>query len=299
VRSRRLLAALLVLVVLLGPSPGAFAQSQPGTAEAKRVTGRVEVLRKGQTQWLPVVVGARLAEGDNVRALQGASAELELPDGSTLMVAENSRIIVTKVQTDPQNQSRFMVFHLVAGKVVATISQATLTLVRARQSNFVITTPTAVAAARGTEADVSHDADKNITRVAVLQKDPSHKGPPSVITCSSFYDRFRTVVVTEGNYTEVGTQGCQPPKSNTLLPDYNTLGTATNPIPATPQQIQQLSAPASPPPIFETPGVVFAPVQALLQPAAPLSDVSAAGVVPIGVDLGASQNVDCETPPCL
>jgi hypothetical protein len=279
-----------VLVVVLGTIPSASAQSQPATAEAKRVTGRVEVLRKGQTQWLPVVVGARFAEGDNVRAFSGASAELELPDASTLLVAENSRIIVTKVQVDPQNQSRFMVFHLVAGKVAATISQATLTLVRARQSNFVITTPTAVAAARGTEVDVTHDVDANVTRVAVLQKDPSKKGQPSVITCSSFYDRFRTVVVTEGNYTEVGTQGCQPPKPNTLLPDYNTLGTASNPIPSTPQQIQQLSAPAAPPPIFDTPGVTFAPVQALLQPGtAPLSDVSAAGVSPVGVDLGASQ----------
>jgi hypothetical protein len=41
-------------------------------------------------------------------------------------------------------------FHLAVGKARATVAQAALTLARIRQSNFAISTPTAVAAARGT-----------------------------------------------------------------------------------------------------------------------------------------------------
>jgi hypothetical protein len=141
--------------------------AQPGaaSAELKRVIGRVEVLAKGQTQWIPGVVGARLAEGDDIRAYAGASAELALPDTSTVVVAENSRLLLTKIEYDPQSQSRLMLLHLVVGKVRATVAQAAITLARVRQSNFAISTPTAVAAARGTILWVFTDGQKSMMAV--------------------------------------------------------------------------------------------------------------------------------------
>ncbi len=152
------------LLFLAIPAPGAAQQGVP-SAELKRVVGRVEVLAKGQTQWIPAVVGARLAEGDDIRAYSGASAELVLPDTSTLVVAENSRLLLTKIEYDPQNQSRLMLMHLVVGKVRATVAQAAVTLARVRQSNFAISTPTAVAAARGTILWVFTDGQKSMMAV--------------------------------------------------------------------------------------------------------------------------------------
>jgi len=146
--------------------PGlAGAQAPPPGAELKRVIGRVEVLSKGQTQWIPAVVGAHLAEGDDIRAYQGASAEVLLPDTSTVVVAENTRLILTKMQYDTQSQSRFMLMHLVVGKVRATVAQAAISLARIRQSNFAISTPTAVAAARGTILWVFTDGQKSMMAV--------------------------------------------------------------------------------------------------------------------------------------
>ena len=134
-------------------------QAQPVAiqAEVKAVNGRVEVLRRGQTQWIPATVGAKLAEGDEIRAWGGASAELELPDGTNLVVAENTRLAVTKVTVDPQSRSRVGVFHLAVGKVRATLAEGALKLVQSRQSNFAITTPGGVAAARGTTFVISYD----------------------------------------------------------------------------------------------------------------------------------------------
>ena len=137
------------LIVLTLPQPS-DAQQLATSAQLTRVVGRVEILRKGQTQWVPAVIGAHLAEGDDIRAFSGASAELALPDTSTVVLAENSRLLLTKLEFDRQNQSRLVLLHLAVGKLRAAIAQVSITLVRARQSNFAISTPTAVAAARGT-----------------------------------------------------------------------------------------------------------------------------------------------------
>jgi hypothetical protein len=161
----------LVIAVVLGallvpalPGP-VMAQSALPSAELKRVVGRVEILAKGQTQWIPAVVGAQLAEGDDIRAYSGASAELALPDTSAVVVAENSRLLLTKMEYDPQSQSRLVLLHLVVGKVRATVAQAAITLARVRQSNFAISTPTAVAAARGTILWVFTDGQKSMMAV--------------------------------------------------------------------------------------------------------------------------------------
>ena len=155
------LEALLVLA-LAGPVTAQ--QALPG-AELTRVVGRVELLSKGQTQWIPAVVGAKLTEGDDIRAYAGASAELALPDTSTVVVAENSRVLLTKMDYDPQSQSRLILLHLVVGKVRATVAQAAITLARVRQSNFAISTPTAVAAARGTILWVFTDGQQSMMAV--------------------------------------------------------------------------------------------------------------------------------------
>ena len=68
-----------------------------------------------------------------------------------MLVAENTRFAVTKLDYTPQNQMRPAFFHLAVGKIRGFVAQAAVRLVQARQNNFAITTPTAVAAVRGTE----------------------------------------------------------------------------------------------------------------------------------------------------
>ena len=187
--SRRNQELLLVAAVVFGillilfssdsasAQPAVAAKPAPASGELKRVVGRVEVLRKGQTQWVPAVVGDRLVEGDDIRAFSGAQAELALPDTSTVVIAENSRLLVSKIDFDPQSQSRFFLFHLAVGKARATVAQAAMTLARVRQSNFAISTPTAVAAARGTIMWVYTDG--GTTTVAVEPESGFNEGSSS------------------------------------------------------------------------------------------------------------------------
>jgi hypothetical protein len=158
-------AVVFGLALLLLSWDSASAQPAAPSAELTRVVGRVEVLRKGQTQWVPAVIGDRLVEGDDIRSFSGAQAELALPDTSSVVLAENSRFLVTKLEFDPQTQSRLFLFHLAVGKVRATVAQAALTLARIRQSNFAVSTPTAVAAARGTIMWVYTDGSTTTTAV--------------------------------------------------------------------------------------------------------------------------------------
>lgn len=214
-------------LLLLAMADSAQAQKR-ALAEVKRVTGRAEIQPRGQTQWVPVVVGTKLADGDDIRAYAGASAEIDLPDGSTLFLAENSRIVVNKLEFGSQGQGRTALFHLVVGKVRAVVAQAAISLVRSRQSNFAISTPTAVAAARGTIFEVVYDVVHQVMRVAVLVKDPLK--PIGIVSCTSFFNRFSSVLVREGLATLSGTEGCVPPFPIELLPDASLVGTLSNPV---------------------------------------------------------------------
>jgi hypothetical protein len=260
----------------------AFAQQPANSAELTRVAGRVEILRKGQTQWIPAVVGAHLVEGDDIRAFSGASAELALPDGSTVVLAENSRLLLTKLEVDRQKQSRMVLLHLAVGKLKATIAQAAITLVRARQSNFAISTPTAVAAARGTIVWVGFDPNTG----SFFAVEPERRGLlPSRIDCIP----LRGVPAggpLRGQTVFAGSQStdCQP-----AVPIQTQFLTLSNP--ATAGAAALIGGPVAPPP-----RALEAVTASLTGPAAPgvtFTTTGAPGVgvtpSPIGQDIVANQ----------
>ncbi len=177
------------------------------------VPGRGEVLRSGQAQWVPAPVGTRLAEGYQVRALAGGVADLTLPDGSRILVAENTRFAVTKLEHDPQSGLRNAAFHLVAGKLWGRVTRVAVQLVRARQSNFAISTPTGVAAVRGTEPVVFFNP---ATQQAVVFILPSAGEDPTAAraTWVNFATGQQTTVTGNNFITQIGSN---PPSAPTPI----------------------------------------------------------------------------------
>jgi len=213
--SLRLVAAVaLGALIPLALANPALAQQAPASAELKRVIGRVEILRKGQTQWIPAVIGARLLEGDDIRAYSGAQAELAMPDTSAVLLAENSRLLLTKLEYDQQQQSRMVLLHLVVGKVRAAIAQTAITLVRTRQSNFGISTPTAVAAARGTIVWVYTDGARTLVAV---EPEPGLRIQPRIecITVATTQPK-RQMVLAGYATTDCGPSVAAPPQLMTM-----------------------------------------------------------------------------------
>lgn len=87
----------LGLGVLLLPALFSVATAQGrAAATVTRLEGRVEIMRQQRSTWVPAVVGVQLAVGDAVRTFGASSALLELSDGSTFLVVENSRLVVSQ-----------------------------------------------------------------------------------------------------------------------------------------------------------------------------------------------------------
>lgn len=236
--------AALGLVLCLLAWSSADAQPKPSSAQITRATGRVEALKKGQTQWGNVGVGAQLVEGDQVRAYAGASADLSLPDGSVVTVAENSRFVVTKLDYDAQTRERLMTFHLVIGKIKAQVTRAAVQVAKARQSNFLISTPSGVAAVRGTIVVVGHDAQGR----TVMFVFPSANQPPNTaivtIVPVNAQGQPQAPVVVTGNQLTTLTTG--PGGQLTVTPP-------TTVPPNLGAQAQTVSNPTTPGPAFTTP----------------------------------------------
>jgi FecR protein len=281
-------AALLMLLALLVAT--GEAQPRAATAEVTRVTGTVEVLSKGPqwTQWSPARVGMQLAEGDQIRAQAGGLGELRLPDASTILIAENSRFAVVRLEQDPSTGANTSAFHLVAGKVRAEVTRAAVQLVRTRQSNFTISTPLGVAAVRGTLLIVAYDPSAQAqvqgtpTQTTQGSQGPAtgqgiviclpSKGQPDITALCEFYDALKQmkVLATGGQFFIIGPK-LSTPASVTGLPTSFSMSNPIvspalfdpNPTIPTFQQIQQnlfispastLSASAFPPlpPVFAT-----------------------------------------------
>ncbi len=181
VRSFVVLLAVFGAVVL---STADFAEAQ-ATAVVSSMTGQVRVLPKGATAFQPLQIGMRVGEGADIVAPAGSSAELRLPDGSTLMVAENTRFVVTKLDYDQQNRMRSSYFHLATGKIRGFVAKAAAALVASRQANFAISTPTAVAAVRGSVVFASYDAQTGTTTFLVTQGTASINFGGRIITVTA------------------------------------------------------------------------------------------------------------------
>jgi hypothetical protein len=214
-RPRSLIVGIVASLVLAAWG-SADAQMRPASAEIIRANGRVEVLPKGQTTWTAGTVGARLVEGDQIRAMAASAADLTLPDGSTILIAENTRFAVTKLDYDTASRDRDATFHVVAGKVRAQVSQAAVSLVRARQSNFNISTPNGVAAVRGTILITAYNPATQETLTFVF---PSPGQPASSARVTFVNRNGQAVTITAGNFVrQVGNQPPGAPTPVTNLP---------------------------------------------------------------------------------
>jgi hypothetical protein len=215
-------------LLLLAAWGSAEAQMRAASAEVVRATGRVDVLPRGQSAWMPTTVGARLVEGDQVRALAGSAADLSLPDGSTILIAENTRFAVTKLNYDTATRDRDASFHVVAGKVRAQVSQAAVQLIRARQSNFNISTPNGVAAVRGTIVVMAYNPATRETLTFVF---PSPGQVAAAARVTFVTRQGQAVTVTGNNFVrQVGNQAPGTPAPVSSLPTavQNALQTAQN-----------------------------------------------------------------------
>jgi hypothetical protein len=124
-------------------------KTTPIAVELAAFRGDVRVVRK--TEAMAVMKGMALAEGDIVETGPSGYATLSLPDRSQVSLPSASRIRLARLRQVPMSDSIDRRFTLEQGR-----SEARVTPMANPASRFLISTPVAVAAVRGTEFVVAY-----------------------------------------------------------------------------------------------------------------------------------------------
>jgi len=137
-----------------------WVKTNPIQAELYAFRGTVRITRGGESQI--ATKGMKLAEGDIVETGANGFATLTLPDESLVSLPSASRVRLARLREVPMSNSIDRRFTLETGR-----SEAKVTPMANPASRFLISTPVAVAAVRGTEFRVTYTPSelKQVTEV--------------------------------------------------------------------------------------------------------------------------------------
>lgn len=130
-------------------------------ATLRNVTGNVDILAQGQLPAKSAKNGDQIASGDLIRTKTGGTAEVVYQDGTTLRVAQRSRIDIGEHFSGKNPNSSEI--KLTRGKVRAVVNLDNIKVSGAKK--FEIKTSNAIAGVRGTDFIVAHE--KALTNVLV------------------------------------------------------------------------------------------------------------------------------------
>jgi len=142
--------AFVILALLLAPA-AAWAQ---GTLRVVAVHGNVQWIAGSGGSFVPVAATTQqvVRVGDQLQTGPDADITLQVPDGSWMVVSENSKFTVQ----DFWSGNLKSIMNLMMGRVFFYIKK-----LDGRPNPYSVTTPTALIAVRGTEFDVIVDKDRN------------------------------------------------------------------------------------------------------------------------------------------
>ena len=140
----------------------------------------------GSAVWNPLHRGEAIPVGSSLKSGPASSVEVSFADGTLFLLRENTALTVKEARQGVLHLLR--VLYLEAGKVITRVKAAT-----GRDSRFEIETPSALAAARGTEYRVGVD-EAGTTRAEMLERSIAFSAMGSTIALNQdegSFARFR------------------------------------------------------------------------------------------------------------
>jgi len=152
---------LLALVTVMG---GIFLTCSPYSladviGKISATEGRVDLLKSGGDTASEVRVGDCVSSGDILRTKSGSKAEIAFTDTSVVRLSENTRLEITDYGFGPGGKRADAALFLDRGKIRAILS-------RSAEGSFVINTPNAAGAVKGT--DIVAIYQRSSTSIAAL-----------------------------------------------------------------------------------------------------------------------------------
>ena len=149
--------------------------------------GIVEVKSADSDTWTPFVEGEAIGEGDELRTYAEGSVELELPDGSVLLIGPNSHVVIHEMGMVEVTRKDATRLELVFGRIRA--------LVAARPEGagcFEVETENVTIGVRGTDFGVTHDKESQRTdlicldgRLAVESREKEARGMEPILVAAN------------------------------------------------------------------------------------------------------------------
>ena len=143
-----------VAFIALGQRTGDTAPA----ATVARLEGFVDILHPGADEWTPLAAGEPVSPGDTIETGPEGVVELNMPDGSALLVGPSSSITINEVGTVEVTGLTTNSFQLLKGKIRAIVPRLT-----GSRSLFIINTENVSVGVRGTDFFESFDPDTTTT----------------------------------------------------------------------------------------------------------------------------------------
>jgi len=156
--------SILVGLVVIGMSFSSSGVQNPPNVIVISSEGYVDVKYNGKEEFVPLVEGMGLGVGDIIQTDNEAKVVLGLPDKSTLIIGESSRVVIRELGMVEVTKVSTSTFDLIKGKVRAIVNPFVN-----KESTFIIKTNNATVGVRGTDFGETYDPDTDSTYILGLE----------------------------------------------------------------------------------------------------------------------------------
>jgi len=157
---------ILAVLLLLGISAFLYSGTTGGV-EIIKTFGDVAGQKSGQAAWDKVKQNDVLGINDSIKTGIDSYAEMELSPGNSIRLKEKSQLAVKDLETESKDYDgkvvRLTDFNLIEGDLALKLDQLP------KDTLLQVSSPTAIAGARGTAFNVKYNAEAKMTDVGVLE----------------------------------------------------------------------------------------------------------------------------------
>jgi hypothetical protein len=156
-------AGLIFLLLIVTGLTSTGGQNSPNAVVISS-EGYVDVKFNGKEKYVPLLEGIGLEVGDTIQTDREAKVVLGLPDKSTLIIGENSRIVIKELGMVEVTKVSVSKFEIIKGKIRAIVNPFVN-----KESTFMIKTNNATVGVRGTDFGEVYDPDTDRTYILGLE----------------------------------------------------------------------------------------------------------------------------------
>lgn len=147
---RRILTFTILFLFIINIATPSFAEILQQNAKIIGVSGKVEFLRDGQTNWQEAKVGIILNVNDTIKTAKSSTAQLQLIEkGDKVIVDEETSVKIIKLEKDTITNDNQTLLDVAVGSVLLSADK-----LKSKQSKFEVDTPNVIVGVRGTRFEV-------------------------------------------------------------------------------------------------------------------------------------------------